>query len=169
MKKKFFISVTCLLFITSVSFAQQYNEEYLDSLIKAKTQEQATTNSKFILTGYGATGIQFTNEESSFEASISPIFLWKPDKRIFVEAELETELEGSETNINLEYMDAAYFLNKYLTIRAGKFLSPFGIFIDRLHPEWINKLPSVPLGFNHDENPVGTTSEIGVDLRGNDI
>lgn len=150
-------------------FAQQYNEEYLDSLIKAKTQAQAASGSKFILTGYATTGIQFTKEESSFGANFSPIFLWKPDKRVFIEAELETELEGEETMINLEYIDASFFINKYVTLRAGKFLSPFGIFQDRLHPGWINKLPSVPLGFNHDQNPVGATSEIGFDLRGNDI
>jgi len=166
MKKKYMMLLSLLIILSSQLNAQQYNEEYLDSLIKAKTEPLAARNSKFVITGYMFAGVQFTKEESSFNAGFSPILLWKPDKRFSVEAELETELEGDETNINLEYIDASYFVNKYLTIRAGKFLSPFGIYQDRLHPEWINKLPSVPLGFNHDEAPVGPPSEIGIDLRG---
>ena len=146
--------------------AQEYNQAYIDSLIDAKIQPQIAKDSKFLLTGYMSAGIKFTKEASSFGANFSPILLWKPDQRFFVEAELETELEGSETKINLEYIDASYFVNKYLTIRAGKFLSPFGIYQDRLHPQWINKLPSTPLGFNHDDAPVGPTTEIGIDLRG---
>ena len=166
MKKKYIMLMLLLAILFVNSHAQEYNQAYIDSLIDAKVQPQIAKNSKFLLTGYMSSGVQFTKDESSFGANVSPILLWKPDKRVFVEAELETELEGSETNINLEYIDAAYFLNKYVTIRAGKFLSPFGIFIDRLHPEWINKLPSVPLGFNHDEAPVGPPSEVGIDLRG---
>lgn len=166
MKTKFAMLMFMLTILFVSTQAQEYNQAYIDSLIDAKVQPQVAKNSKFLLTGYMSSGVQFTKEESSFGANVSPILLWKPDKKVFVEAELETELEGSETNINLEYIDASYFLNKYLTIRAGKFLSPFGIFIDRLHPEWINKLPSVPLGFNHDEAPVGPPSEVGIDLRG---
>ncbi len=166
MKKKCIVLTSLLTILFVNLYAQEYNQAYIDSLIDAKVQPQIAKNSKFLLTGYMSAGIQFTKEESSFGANVSPILLWKPHQKVFVEAELETELDGSETEINLEYIDASYFVNKYLTIRAGKFLSPFGIFIDRLHPEWINKFPSVPLGFNHDEAPVGPPSEIGIDLRG---
>jgi hypothetical protein len=167
MKKKFLIPIIAgLLFAPLLGYSQQYNDATIDSLIKEQVQSQVTSNSKFLLTGYGAAGIQFTKEESSFGVSFSPIFLWKPDKRILFQAELETGLEGSETMIELEYGYASFFLNKYVTIRAGKFLSPFGIYQERLHPQWINKLPSIPLGFNHDEAPIGPPSEIGVDIRG---
>lgn len=166
MKRKYIVLLSLLTILFASARAQEYNQAYVDSLIDARVQSQIAKNSKFLLTGYMSTGVQFNKEESSFGASFSPILLWKPHQKFFVEAELETELEGDETAINLEYIDASYFVNKYLTIRAGKFLSPFGIFIDRLHPEWINKFPGVPLGFNHDESPVGPPSEIGVDLRG---
>ena len=167
MKKKLLISmITAFLFAYAPGFCQQYNDANIDSLIKEQVQSQVAGNSKFMLTGYGSSGIQFTNSESSFGASVSPIFLWKPDKRILFAAELETGLEGTETMIELEYGYASIFLNKYITVRAGKFLSPFGIYQERLHPQWINKLPSIPLGFNHDEAPVGPPSEIGVDVRG---
>lgn len=159
------ISLLTIMFLNT--YGQEYNQANIDSLIDAKIQPQIAKSSKFVLTGYMSTGIQFTKGASSFGANVSPILLWKPHERLLVEAELETELEGTETKINLEYIDAAYFLNKYVTIRAGKFLSPFGIYQDRLHPQWINKLPSTPLGFNHDASPIGPTTEVGVDVRGN--
>ena len=167
MKKKYMVLIGLLTILFFNTQAQEYNQEYIDSLIDAKIQPQIAKSSKFVLTGYMSSGIKFTKKASSFGANFSPILLWKPHERLIVEAELETELEGTETKINLEYIDASYFLNKYVTIRAGKFLSPFGIYQDRLHPQWINKLPSTPLGFNHDASPIGPTTEVGVDVRGN--
>ena len=167
MKKKFIFSIISLICITSVSFAQQYTEEYMDSLVNSKIQSQGENNSKFLLTGYTFITAQFSKEQSSFSGvGISPILLWKPTKNILVEAELEVGIEGSETAIELGYADASFFVSKYLTIRTGKFTSPFGIFQDRLHPGWINKLPTVPVGSGEDELGVGPTSEIGVDFRG---
>lgn len=148
-------------------FAQTYNQAYLDSLAvqnSAKPQSEQPAQ-KFLLTGYMSAGVMFSKEETSFNnTSFNPIFLWKPSDRILIEGELELELEGNETNLNLEYIDVSYFLNKYITLRAGKFLSPFGIFQERLHPAWINKLPTAPLGIGHDG--VGPSAEIGFDVRG---
>lgn len=92
--------------------------------------------------------------------------LWQPHERILVEAELETSLDGADTHIELGYADASFIVNKYLSIRAGKFISPWGIFQDRLHPGWINKLPTVPVGSGEDDWAVGPMNEIGIDLRG---
>jgi hypothetical protein len=165
-KKKLMLVLSMGACFALQSTAQQYNEAFFDSLIQAKTQSQVARTSKFMVTGDIASGITFTKDASSFFAGIAPIFLWKPADRLAVEAEFETELDGQSTMINLEYADVAYTINRYMTIRAGKFLSPFGIYQDRLHPEWINKLPSIPLGFSHDDAPVMPTFEIGVDLRG---
>lgn len=165
-RKIFFISVF-LLMLTAIAQSQQYNQTAIDSTsAENNTKPQAEPRSqKFLLTGYMSAGIKIGKEETSFNnTSFNPIFLWKPTDKILVEAELETELEANLTAINLEYINASYFLNKYITIRAGKFLSPFGIFQDRLHPAWINKLPTAPLGFGHDG--VGPSAEIGFDVRG---
>ena len=167
MKKKIFIPITCLLFISSISVAQQFSEEYIDSLVKSSARVQVARKSKFLISGYSNITTQFSKDESSFSnVSLVPILLWQPHEKILVEAELETGLEGSETSIELGYADVAFILNKYLTIRTGKFLSPFGIFQDRLHPSWINKLPTFPVGTGEDELGVGPTSEIGIDFRG---
>ncbi len=167
MKKKIIIPLVGLLLFSTVAFSQEYNQESIDSLIQSKVQSQVSRNSKFLISGYTNMTAQFSKEKSSFSnISLVPILLWKPHKNILVEAELETALEGSETRIELGYADVSFFVNKYLTIRTGKFISPFGIFQDRLHPSWINKLPTFPVGTGEDELGVGPTSEVGVDFRG---
>jgi len=80
------------------------------------------------------------------------------------EAELEFVLEGNELETGLEYADVMYVLNRNMTVRAGKFLLPFGTFMERLHPAWINRLPNTPLGYGHDG--IAPSSGIGVELRG---
>lgn len=167
MKKKNFIQIITLLLFSNAAFCQQYNQEYIDSLIQTKAQAEVAKSSKFVITGYAFTTAQFSKDQSSFSnVGISPILLWKPHEKIVIEAELEMGFKGSETMIELGYADASFFVNKYLTLRAGKFTSPFGIFQDRLHPGWINKLPTVPVGTGEDDLGVGPISEIGVDFRG---
>ena len=156
-----------ILLITAGTKAQQYNQEYIDSLIKSSVQNQVARTSKFVLVGYTSVTASFSKEEASFNNLVfAPILLWQPHKNILIEAELEMGLAGSETSLELGYADASFFVSKYLTIRTGKFTSPFGIFQDRLHPLWINKLPTVPVGSGEDELGVGPTSEIGIDFRG---
>ncbi|MBX9851337.1 MAG: hypothetical protein K2X86_06215 [Cytophagaceae bacterium] len=165
MKKIFFWVFILTGFFLQEAFSQQYNQEYLDSLDKVGSKPLLTRSSRFTIVGYSAAGFSAGKENVSFTGfSFNPILLFRPIEKVLVESELETELEGSETVINLEYINASYFLNKYMTIRAGKFLSPFGIFQDRLHPSWINKLPSNPLGYGHDG--VGPSADLGVDVRG---
>lgn len=167
MKKKILIQFAGLLLFSATAFCQQYNQENIDSLIQSKVQTQVARNSKFLISGYTNMTARFSKEQSSFSnIGFVPILLWKPHQNILVEAELETGLEGSETSIELGYADVSFFLNKYLTVRTGKFISPFGIFQDRLHPSWINKLPTFPVGTGEDELGVGPTSEVGIDFRG---
>jgi hypothetical protein len=44
----------------------------------------------------------------------------------------------------LEYLQLDYNANSHLTITAGRFLTPFGIFNERLSALWINKFQSAP-------------------------
>ncbi|MAD98278.1 MAG: hypothetical protein CMB99_13215 [Flavobacteriaceae bacterium] len=127
------------------------------------------SKTQFMIRGYGHTGLNtLTNDqekESSYVGSaFAPIFLFKHSDRLMFEAELEFKLEGNELEIGLEYADVMYILNKNMTIRAGKFLLPFGTFMERLHPAWINRLPTAPLGYGHDG--IAPSSGIGVELRG---
>jgi hypothetical protein len=140
-------------------------------MLTARAQEAGVSsdannpgNTKFLLTGYAFTGMEFEgSEESTFgETSFNPIFLWKFSDKIFFESELEIEIED-EVEFGFEYANVNYILNKYMTFTAGKFLTPFGTFQERLHPAWINKVVEKPLGFGGGGMP-GT--EVGFELRG---
>jgi hypothetical protein len=122
--------------------------------------------SKFMIRGYGHSGIEVTDESSSFVGgSFNPIFLWQQSDRLLFESELSFALEGEATELELEYANMSYILNKSATLRLGKFFVPFGIFQERIHPAWINRLPTAPLGFGH-HNPVGPATSFGLELRG---
>tara|TARA_R110002073_G_scaffold293194_2_gene458736 strand:- start:6265 stop:7449 length:1185 start_codon:yes stop_codon:yes gene_type:complete len=163
--KKLFTTMVVIGFV-HISYGQTYNNFEIDSIV---SQQYKPSKTQFMIRGYGHTGLNFTNTEGERESSyvgsaFAPIFLFKHSDRLMFEAELEFGLENNELEIGLEYADVMYVLNKNMTVRAGKFLLPFGTFMERLHPAWINRLPTRPLGFGHDG--IAPASGIGVELRG---
>jgi hypothetical protein len=84
-------------------------------------------------------------------------------------AEFEGEFErpdggrpyGGKVDQEIDYLQPDYIANRYLTITAGRFLTPFGIYNERLYPIWIRSLQPTPLIF-----PLGTGSSDGIMLRG---
>jgi|SRR5579864_93731 len=61
----------------------------------------------------------------------------------------------------LQYATVDYIANKYVTVVAGRFLTPFGMYNERLQPYWIRALQGIPLTY-------GVTSNTGLGgmLRG---
>ena len=164
--KKLFI-LTMIVGIGHISYGQTYNDFETDS---TKTSEPfKPSKTQFMIRGYGHTGLNTLSSDEETESSyvgsaFAPIFLFKHSDKLIFEAELEFGLEGNELEVGLEYANVMYVLNKNMTVRAGKFLLPFGTFMERLHPSWINRLPTVPLGYGHDG--IALSSGIGVELRG---
>jgi len=151
--KRIIIITTCLVLVFNYMAAQ-------DSKL-GKTQ--------FMVRGYGHAGLDYFSTEGEVNSSyiggaFAPIFIFKQGNRFLFEAELEFELEDNELKIGLEYANLMYSINDYLMVRAGKFLLPFGTFMERLHPAWINRLSSKPLGFGHDG--IAPSSGVGIELRG---
>jgi hypothetical protein len=117
--------------------------------------------------GFGTFEWQERANTNTFLAGFNPIFLYRLSDRLLFEGEAEIELADTETEFNLEYAQIDYILNDYMTLVAGKFLLPFGEFIERLHPVWINKLVSRPLPFREgDEGGLLPFSELGLQVRG---
>ena len=58
----------------------------------------------------------------------------------------------------------SYFVNDYLTLVAGKFILPFNVYSERLHPTWIDKLPRRPLIYTNLLDHA--LSDVGIQLRG---
>ncbi len=144
--------------------------EQLDSRLadlERSSGEWRTRDSAFHLAGYADAGYaDRSGGDGGFDlASFNPIFHYQYLDRILLEAEFATLVaEDGETEIELEYGTVDVMLNDNVALIAGKFLSPIGYFQQNLHPSWINKLPSVPLGFGHDGAAPAT--ELGVQLRG---
>src|ERR1035441_8819279 len=45
---------------------------------------------------------------------------------------------------SLDYMELDYAANRYITVTAGRFLTPFNIFNERLYPNWIRNTQTDP-------------------------
>ena len=137
------------------------------SQYSASFNNGSKTNVITHLAGYADVGYtESDNSDGSFGAGrFAPIFHYQYRDLVLVEAELEVEVgDDGETETLLEYLSINYFINDYLTLVGGKFLSPIGQFRQNLHPSWINKLASAPPGFGHDG--AAPVSDIGVQLRG---
>jgi hypothetical protein len=68
---------------------------------------------------------------------------------------------GGEIQKSLEYLQVDYIANPYLTFTVGRFLTPFGIYNERLYPVWIRDLQADPLIL-----PLEQSSSNGMMLRG---
>lgn len=164
--KKFLF--TALFIMSVVSYAQ--DQSSLNEIETAKIADYLKPGkSKFMLRGYYHTGFENvttgSEKTSRFNpGTIAPILMYKQSDRLFFEAELEGSFEAQGFELGLEYANVSYVLNDYMILRAGKFLLPFGTFMEKLHPAWINRLSTVPLGYGHDG--ILPTTDIGVELRG---
>ena len=135
--------------------------------VREMVEETKAGETKFVLTG-GASSVFSapSHGASKFDAAFSPILLWHINDRLLFEGEVEYELNDDGTNstkTNLEYAQLSYLLNDYVTIGAGKFLSPMNIFVERYEPKWINKLPDTPLAIYDGILP---ESHVGAQVRG---
>ena len=153
-----------------VAASQGASVEYVtaDEFKKLKDQVKETRPglSNFIVSGYGFTDYKESEgSPSTFSAGVNPVFLWKASDKLLFETELELSLEDGDTSTNLEFADAQYLLNDYVTGVAGKFITPFGTFLDR-HPKWINKLPDKPYGYPDGSAMLVPESQIGAQIRG---
>ena len=167
------ISIMCISPIT----AQEMNKEYKNLTLEDKTYMRQFTDMLYYelgddlslhLSGYATLG--YTDSENSENGTTSgdfnPIFHLLYGDKWMLEGEIELNTDSNPGGIQdeLGYLALNYFLNDYVTFQIGKFLSPIGQFRQNLHPSWINKLGSAPLGFGHDgAAPISNT---GIQLRG---
>jgi hypothetical protein len=161
-----------LLLVLTIGTLTVQAQDTLSTIERQAIQNYQTLKSgksKFMMRGYYHTGFEGTtiNEESEYNFSggnIAPILMYKQSDKLFFEAEFEGEYEDGDFEWGMEYADMSYILNEYVTVRAGKFILPFGTFMEKLHPAWINRLATRPLGFGHDG--ISPSSDVGLELRG---
>jgi hypothetical protein len=126
------------------AFAQDTEEE--------EDQQPVLPSTAFVLSGYGTVGWAASSGEGGgnlFTANFNPIFLFQFEDRFLFEAEFEFELQGGVTETGLEYAQLDVIATDFLVFVGGKFLLPFNVFGERLHPTWINKFPTAPPIYGH--------------------
>ena len=52
----------------------------------------------------------------------------------------------------LQYATVDYIANRYVTLVAGRFITPFGMYSERLYPYWIRSLQGAPLAYSITSN-----------------
>ncbi len=170
------------MLLLSVSFSALYAQDSTtQSENNSKLMSLIPGNTKMVLTGVGWFGYQAqlnhvgsTTIKSSFnDFGFSPMFLWKLSDKFFFESEVEIKNDGTPDNsaaFDLEYAKLSYRVNKYMTIGAGKMLSPFGAYNERWEPNHIEKFPNAPLrpddGVLPDDSHLFWGAIMGVDVRG---
>jgi hypothetical protein len=124
-----------------------------------------------ILTGnFGAFSF-VTGGQNVIDTQINPVLLvplgdrWLIESRAEFEGQFQRPPEGGPyrgpINKHVDYAQVDCIANSYLTITAGRFLTPFGIFNERLYPVWIRFLQPDPLIL-----PIRTAPSDGAMFRG---
>ena len=135
---------------------------------KAKEWEEWKAPKTLVhLAGFASVGYtQVDGKPGSFGAGgFSPILHYQFADKVMLEAELEFELDDDgKSEAGLGYMTIDYFVNDNLALVMGKFLSPLGQFRQNIHPSWINKMASAPVGFGHDQ--AAPNADVGLMARG---
>jgi hypothetical protein len=108
-----------------------------------------------ILTGSLGTFSFVTGGQNLIDTQINPVLLVPLGDRWLIESRAEFEGEfqrppdggayGGPVDKHLDYAQIDYIASPYVTITAGRFLTPFGIFNERLYPVWIRALQPDPL------------------------
>ncbi len=124
-----------------------------------------------ILTGSAGFFASGNGAQRELAPVIVPVVLVPLGERWLVEArgEFKGEFEkpagsgsfSGPVEKEIDYVQVDFIANAKVTVTVGRFLTPFGIYNERLYPIWIRSLQPVPVIF-----PIGTGSSNGVMLRG---
>ena len=124
-----------------------------------------------ILTGNAGFFTNVVAGKTEIVSEVNPVVLVPLGDHWLIEARGEFEGDfarkdgdgpyGGQVAKELNYLQADYIVNPYVTATVGRFLTPFGIYNERLYPIWIRDLQSEPLIF-----PISTGSSNGAMFRG---
>lgn len=142
-------------------------------LASAKSLAQSPQEDKPVplLSGSVGTFSFVTGGHNVIDTQINPVLLVPLGDRWLIESRAEFEGEfqrpsdggpyGGPVNKHLDYAQLDYIANSHVTVTVGRFLTPFGIFNERLYPVWIRSLQPDPLIL-----PISTAPSDGAMLRG---
>jgi len=125
--------------------------------VPALQAQEQTADPKPVPVIIGGSGFitTFDGGEPHLGPLIAPVLLipignrWLIESRATFEADL-TQRPGSsafhgQVLKSIDYVQLDFIANPYLTVTVGRFLTPFGIFNERLYPIWVRNLMTDPL------------------------
>ncbi len=165
MKIKFILTAILIMNLV-IARAQDSLQKQIDVLKEEVKSLKSDENSHFMVRGFAQFGMDATSSAMNFNmTSFNPVLLWRQGSNFLFESELEMEYMNNEFSLDIGYANATYLVTKGLSVKVGKILIPFGTFSERLHPSWVNKLSTAPLGMGHMDG-MSPMADIGIDIRG---
>lgn len=129
---------------------------FLAGSVAALAQEAEEPKPVPIITGYAGFNAKFEPNKQTLNPTLNPIVLLPLGRRLLVEAEfeMESDIEREDgvwgpkvLDKGIEYLQLDWVAHRHLTVVVGRFLTPFGIFNERLHPNWIKNVQETPFIF----------------------
>jgi hypothetical protein len=128
---------------------------FLATQSKARTPAEEEVKPVPLLTGSAGFITTFDAGEPHLHPIATPLVLvpigqrWVFESRATFETDMvqvpgQSGFHGSVEK-EVEYAQLDFIANPYMTVTVGRFLTPFGIFNERLYPVWIRNLQSDPL------------------------
>ncbi len=124
-----------------------------------------------VVSGFGALIPTWEGGAATLVTIVTPVVLVPLGDRWLVEGRGSFEGDftrpdgggpfGGKVEKSVDYVQLDFIANKYLTLSAGRFLTPFGMYNERLYPNWIRALQTDPLIL-----PMATESNDGFMARG---
>jgi hypothetical protein len=138
------------LLVTSM-FAQSTSAQNVDA---PNSDEQPAKAAPVLSAGMGFV-TNFEGGQPHLDPLVSPVILipfgdkWLIESRDTFESDL-VQLPGRNSfhgvvEKEVDYLQLDFIANPYLTVTIGRFLTPFGVYNERLYPIWIRNLQSDPL------------------------
>jgi hypothetical protein len=129
---------------------------FLSSPAAAQSQQDEEVKPVPLLTGSAGFITTFDGGDPHLHPIVTPLVLvpigqrWVFETRATFETDMvqvpgESGFHGGAVEKEVEYVQLDFIANPYMTVTVGRFLTPFGIFNERLYPVWIRNLQSDPL------------------------
>ena len=114
-----------------------------------------------VITGDFSFQSSFGSGTQTLSPEFDPTLLVPLGRKLLIESEfaMATDLTHSDgqwgpavVDHGIEYLQLNYIAHPNLTFTVGRFLTPFGIYRERLHPMWIRNLADEPILFAMNDN-----------------
>jgi hypothetical protein len=123
-----------------------------------------------VITGSVSYQTNFSPGSTDINPLIDPLILFPLGDKVLIESEYEAQLNlvkdhgkwgPAVVDHGVEFLQADFLVHPNLTVTVGRFLTPFGIYRERMDPRWTRNLQITPLLF-----PLNDNSSNGLELHG---